>query len=226
MRPVEKGSMPATYTNYADALPDLVQRLGRYCSYCERYIMTNLAVEHVQPKSLASALALLWSNFLVACVNCNSCKGDTAITLADYLWPDNDNTLRAYQYSAGGIVTPHSTLSPALTTKAQASLTLVGLDRIPGAAIPPTPQDLRWNHRREAWGKATRALQRLTQNNTTELREQIVETAVSGGFFSVWWIVFRADVDMQSRLRAAFVGTCPNSFDASGNLLQRPSGQL
>lgn len=226
MRPVEKGSAPAIYTNYADALPDLVQRIGRYCSYCERYITTNLAVEHVQPKSLASALALLWSNFLVACVNCNSCKGDTAITLADYLWPDNDNTIRAYQYSAGGIVTPHSTLSTVLTTKAQASLTLVGLDRIPNAAIPPTPQDLRWNHRREAWGKATFAHQRLATNNTTEMREQIIDTATSTGFFSIWWTVFSADADMRSRLRLAFVGTCPDSFDASGNLKPRSRGQL
>ena len=101
----------AAYANYAAALPDLEQRLGRHCSYCERYIATNLAIEHVQPKSLVPALALTWSNFLLACVNCNSCKGDTPVTVADYLWPDSDNTLRAFEYRAGGVVAPHSTLA-------------------------------------------------------------------------------------------------------------------
>lgn len=185
MRPVEKGAAPAAaYANYAAALPDLEQRLGRYCSYCERYIATNLAVEHVQPKSLVPALALTWSNFLLACVNCNSCKGDTPVTVTDYLWPDNDNTLRAFEYRTGGVVALHSTLAAPVRAKAQASAALVGLDRVPGGAIPPTQSDLRWR------------------------------------------TVFAVDANMRSRLRAAFVGTCSNSFDASGNLQARPGGQL
>ena len=70
MRPVDKGTAPvAAYTNYAEALPDLEQRLGRYCSYCERYIATNLAVEHVQAKSGAIGGVLDWHNLaLEGCV--------------------------------------------------------------------------------------------------------------------------------------------------------------
>lgn len=227
MRPVDKGASPvATYANYAAALPDLEQRLGRYCSYCERYIATNLAVEHVQAKSLVPALALTWSNFLLACVNCNSCKGDTPVTVADYLWPDCDNTLRAFEYRTGGMVAPHPALAAPVLAKAQASAALVGLDRVPGAGTPPTHSDLRWLKRFETWRKANDALRRLSQNDTVELREQIVDTAIATGLFSIWWSVFAADANMRSRLRAAFVGTCPNSFDASGNLQARPGGQL
>lgn len=227
MRPVDKGASPvATYADYAAALPDLERRLGRYCSYCERYIATNLAVEHVQAKSLVPALALTWSNFLLACVNCNSCKSHTPVTVADYLWPDCDNTLRAFEYSTGGMVAPHSALTAPVRAKAQASAALVGLDRFPGATTPPTQSDLRWLKRFETWRKANDALRRLSQNDTVELREQIVDTAIATGLFSIWWTVFAADGNMRSRLRAAFVGTCPNSFDANENLQARPGGQL
>lgn len=227
MRPVDKGAAPVpTYANYAAALPELEKRLGRYCSYCERYIATNLAVEHVQAKSLVPALALTWSNFLLACVNCNSCKGVAPVTVADFLWPDSDNTLRAFEYRPGGVIAPHAALTAPLRAKARASAALVGLDRVPGADIPPTQSDLRWLKRFETWRKASDALRRLTQNDTVELREQIVDTALVTGLFSIWWTVFEADGNMRSRFRAAFVGTCSNSFDANEHLQARPGGQL
>ena len=52
MRVIDRGMSPlaADYENYRDAFPELVARLGFYCSYCERRIPTNLAVEHIQPK--------------------------------------------------------------------------------------------------------------------------------------------------------------------------------
>jgi len=43
---------------------------------------------------------------------------------------------------------------------------------------------------------------------------------------SIWWAAFTGDADMRRRLRQAFTGTCPNSFDASENLHSRPGGQL
>ncbi|MEM8995751.1 MAG: HNH endonuclease [Acidobacteriota bacterium] len=66
------------FEDYADAKADLVSRLGLFCSYCERAINTNLAVEHIQPKKGDFGrpdLAGRWENFLLACVNCNSTKG-------------------------------------------------------------------------------------------------------------------------------------------------------
>lgn len=43
---------------------------------------------------------------------------------------------------------------------------------------------------------------------------------------AIWWTVFAVDANMRSRLRAAFAGTCPNSFDGNWNLPARPGGQL
>src|SRR5690242_20526604 len=114
MRPVDKGLPSAVYTSYQDAGPDLLGRIGDYCSYCERQIETNLAVEHIQPKSLVPTLRNSWSNFLLGCVNCNSSKGDTPVNLSDYFWPDQDNTLRAFEYVRGGLVKPHSALTSSL----------------------------------------------------------------------------------------------------------------
>lgn len=227
MRPVDKGASPAlAFAEYGDAIGDLEGRLGRYCSYCERRLETHLAVEHVQPKSLVPGLALTWANFLLACVNCNSCKGNTPVNVPDYLWPDLDNTLRAFRYSAGGLVDVDPTISPPLHTLAATLRSLVGLDRVPGAAVEPTENDLRWNRRREAWDKAARARQRLMVSDTVELREQIAETAQESGMFSIWWEVFSADIDMRRRLRLAFVGTCATSFNAEEDLQARPGGQL
>ena len=228
MRPVDKGAKPPhEYAIYSDAAPELVARLGRYCSYCERRIETHLAVEHVQPKSLLPSLAGTWSNFLLACVNCNSCKGSTPITLANYFWPDVDNTLRAFCYLQGGAITPNRALAGTLEAKAAASLALTGLDRYPsGPGLAPNQSDLRWMKRLETWKKAQHALRRLQSNDCIVLREQIVATAEATGLFSIWWSVFDGEVDMQRRLREAFPGTHGASFDADENLFPRAEGQL
>ena len=227
MRPVDKGAAPAVYAKYGDAGPDLRDRLGDYCSYCERQIETNLAVEHVQPKSVVSALILDWDNFLLACTNCNSTKGDTPIQVVDYFWPDADNTLRAFEYVRGGLIEPHPRLPPAMALKAVATLTLTGLDRYPGnGGEEPTPSDRRWLTRQQAWQKAERYRNILAGQDTVEVRELIVEIALSRGEFSIWWTAFAGDVDMRRRLRLAFTGTHRASFDINENPVFRAGGQL
>lgn len=227
LRPVEKGSAPTIYSRYKDAGPDLCACLGDYCSYCERQIETNLAVEHVQPKSLVPSLQNIWGNFLLACVNCNSSKGNTPIALTDYLWPDVDNTLRAFVYVPGGIIRPHTALNVQLSSKAEETIQLIGLDRYPGnPGRTPTPSDRRWLKRQELWQIAERDRERLRNNNTLEVRELIVESAVARGMFSIWWTVFAGDVDMRRRLREAFRGTDVQSFDANENLQLRAGGQV
>ena len=228
MRPVDRGAPPAEeYSTYRNAAPELEARLGRYCSYCERQIETHMAVEHIQPKSRVRTLARAWSNFLLACVNCNSCKGSTAIMLNDFFWPDVDNTLRAFCYLPGGVVTPNPALDKSLKAKAVASLALTGLDRYPcGPGPAPCRSDKRWVKRRETWQKARYALYRLQSNDSIVLREQIVDTAEATGLFSIWWSVFDGDGDMRRRLRDAFPGTHRASFDADENLVPRAGGQL
>jgi uncharacterized protein (TIGR02646 family) len=206
---------------------DLQQRLGDYCSYCERQIETNLAVEHVNPKSRTPALVNDWQNFLLACTNCNSSKGNTAVALPDYFWPDLDNTLRAFEYVRGGLVQPHSILPANFTAKAQATIRLLGLDKDPGnPGHQPTQADKRWLRRQEVWQQAELCKQRLRRNDTADMRELIVEIAQARGVFSIWWTVFAGDVDMRRRLRLAFAGTHYGSFDLNENVVVRAGGQV
>lgn len=229
MRPVERGAAPRGYTNYQDAGADLQARLGDYCSYCERQIETNLAVEHIQPKDPVPALRNEWTNFLLGCNNCNSSKGAIAVSIPDYLWPDLDNTIRAFKYGMGGLVAPSPDLSLAIQAKAQNSILLTGLDKDPGNPNParrPTNVDKRWRRRLEAWQLAERSKQRLTEADSPQLREQIVETAVARGMFSVWYHAFAGNSDMRRRLREAFAGTAYACFDPNEDPLPRAGGQV
>lgn len=126
MRPVQRGASPRTtdFAQYSDAKADLVSHLGPYCSYCERRIPTNLAVEHIQPKGLPAYLPLAgrWDNFLLGCVNCNSSKLNKDVVLTDVLLPDRDNTFAALTYSADGTIAADGLLAARL-------LSLVGLDK-------------------------------------------------------------------------------------------------
>lgn len=230
MRPVDRGAAPATaIADYRDAAHPLMNAVGEYCSYCERHIPTHLAVEHVQPKSSVPALLTIWTNFLLACVNCNSSKGHTPIVLSDYLWPDTDNTLRAFEYKTGGLVDLAAGLGAVIAVKAVATITLLGLDRYPGNANPgrqPTSADLRWQHRRQLWDCAEKAKTRLLANDSQELREQIVDTAVLRGSFGIWFTVLGFDTDMRHRLISAFCGTAGNCFNATATPVHRPGGAI
>jgi len=205
-----------------------MQRLGCYCSYCERDIGTHLAVEHIQPKDLNPGLERTWSNFLLACVNCNSCKGDTNTLVADHLWPDTDNTLRAYRYR-DGLVEVADTLDAVTRPLAEALHRLVGLDKDPGNPLvtrKPTSADRRWLNRHETWSLAIESLRDLTQADTPQMRAQIVRTAKTRGGFGIWFTVFRADCDILRRLIAEFPGSTAECFDQAGQCLQRPGGRL
>lgn len=227
MRPVDKGAAPAVYTNYQDAGPDLQARLGDYCSYCERQIETHLATEHVQPKTHVLELRNAWSNFLLGCVHCNSSKGNTPVNPPDYLWPDSDNTLRAFEYVRGGLVQPNSALPAPIQTRAQATITLTGLDKYPGnPGRAPTSSDRRWLRQQELWQLAEMDRQRLAMNDSPEVRELIVENALGRGMFSIWWTAFAGDVDMRCRLRRAFRGTDGGCFDGNEDLMARAGGQI
>lgn len=227
MRPVERGADPGPFADYRDAAPHLQARLGDYCSYCERQIETHLAVEHLRPKSQDPGLRNTWNNFLLACPNCNSCKGNTPVNLPDYLWPDLDNTMRAFEYQHGGIITAGVALPAVLARKAEATIRLLGLDKHPGnPGREPSKSDLRWRRRLEAWQKAEHCRTLLAQQDCEEVRALIVEVATGRGEFSIWWRVFQGDTDMRKRLREAFVGTANACFDGNESLIARNGGQI
>lgn len=219
MRPVKRGACPTDakgktirFSDYPQARRELIQRLGEYCSYCEMHLDASLAVEHVRPKKPPGAAAVLperaldWDNFLLACTNCNSTKGDTDVVLADYLWPDRHDTFHSLRYSPGGQV---SSAPGRYKTRAERLIRLVGLDKMPDTA---EASDRRWLNRREAWELAERAKRNLARCPVEAMKVQIIDTAKAKGFWSVWMTVFADDPDMQNRLIAAHPGTRADFF--------------
>ena len=223
MRPVERGphptdahGAPVCFSEYTQARRELIRRLGEYCSYCEMHLDASLAVEHVQPKAVSPHLALAWDNFLLACTNCNSTKGDIDVVLADYLWPDRDNTFHALRYSQGGQV---SSAPGPQKPQADKLIALVGLDKMPDTR---EASDRRWLNRREAWELAERARRNLARCPQEAMKEQIIDTAKAKGFWSVWMTVFHHDPDMQTRLIAAYSGTRAAHFTPRRHALPPP----
>ena len=233
MRPIVRGEKPVDssdktktkqFKEYQEARGDLIAKLGQYCSYCEMKLDASLAVEHVQPKSLYSALELDWGNFLLACTNCNSTKGNQDVELDNYYWPDLDNTFHTFVYLPGGLVQHNPNLNDQEEIKAKATLKLTGLDKI-------STHDLKFSDRRqfnrgETWDIAIRSLNNLHKNNSSEMREQIAFTAITKGYWSIWMTVFKDDPDMLKRFIEAFPGTCQDCFDSQCNPIPRPNGNL
>lgn len=217
MRPIVRGAGPRDqdgqeikFTAYQQARRELIERMGEYCSYCEMQLDASLAVEHVQPKKPPGAAAAVpereldWDNFLLACTNCNSTKGDTDVVLSDYLWPDRDDTFHALRYREGGVV---DSFPGALKVQSDRLIQLVGLHTKPDTA---EASDRRWLNRREAWDMAVRAKDRLARcplEAKHDMREQVIDTVQSKGFWSVWLTVFADDPVMRNRLLQAFPGT-------------------
>ena len=209
MRPVERGAAPRIYNNYRNAIEDLVNRLGPYCSYCEQRLPTGLSVEHVFPKSLYGNRALDWSNFLLACVNCNSTKGNN--DPLDIFLPDRDNTLLVLSYFRGGFVRVAAQMDIDSTRRARGLIDLLGLDRHGAARWPrPAPRDKRWRNREEVWNSAE-LCRKLFQSlgESGEARQLVVEAARGHGFYSVWMTIFESNAEVTRALIDAFPGTAP-----------------
>ncbi len=231
MRPVVRGDVPVddngdpeTFSDYKQARDPLIERMGDYCSYCEIKIHTQVDVEHVLPKSPNPALALEWTNFLLACGNCNSIKGHKDIELDDIYWSDKDNTLRAFVYELDE--PPQIADDPDVDVDiAYDTIKLTGLDRVPGVA-GYSDRDRRWLKRIDAWSTALQVAEFIDTEDTDEMRQMAVFVAKGIGFWSVWFEVFHDDMDMCQRLIGAFPGSALDCFDADTNILPRAGGQI
>lgn len=206
MRPVSKGTSPVAgdFPDYEDAKPYLLSRLGHFCSYCERRIATNLAVEHIQPKGLPqyAALQRRWGNFLLGCVNCNSTKGDKDVPLGQYYLPDRDNTFAAFDYLPDGTVQAKPGDQVGKDT-----LTLTGLDKSIRQTFDDNGKQVAMDRvadRMEVWGIALETKAELEAGKVT--RESVVRNAASSGFFSVWMKVFEGDTATRQLLIDGFNG--------------------
>lgn len=229
MRPVIKEESPQKddFDNYRDAFPELRGRIGPYCSYCERRIPTGLAIEHIQAKKYKDGngeypykhLVGKWSNFLLACVNCNSTKGNKNVTLDNVFLPDRDNTFQAFLYESDGSIKINPDISPSSKELAKASLELTGLNKTT-RTFHDSNGDLvaldRVQDRAAAHLMAMDALQDWELNPTLELMKAIVRNAQSEGFFSVWMTVFHGYEDIKLEFIRAFPGTSAKCFDSKG----------
>ena len=224
MRPIDRGPAPRAYGRYGDAIRDLEARLGRYCSYCERCLPTSLAVEHMAPKSLREERELDWWNFLLACVNCNSVKGDKDMSDEDVLWPDRHNTFLAIEYASGGFVRVAEELDDESRRRARGLVDLVGLDRHGTNGWPsPSKRDRRWSQREEVWTTAERTRSLLEHLGESDETIELVLVAARGyGFFSVWMAVFHGYARVKRALIEGFPGTACCCFDREGRAIERP----
>lgn len=215
MRPVRRNASPQIndFDDYRKALPFLTSRLGSYCSYCERKIVSQLAVEHIQPKGLAPYVHLIgrWDNFLLACVNCNSTKGDKDVSLVNVLLPDRDNTFLALTYEQNGTVRPSAGVPAPVQAAAAGTLALVGLDKSVLQVHDENGKLVaidRVSQRMEAWLLALDARSDVDSNpGNTAVRRQVARLATEKGFFSIWMAAFDGDLDMRNRLIDTFAGT-------------------
>jgi len=194
MRPVRRGRSPRPddFAPYTEAKPELISRVGGYCSYCERRIAANLAVEHIQPKKLSAYRHLegRWENFLLGCVNCNSTKSKKDVPLDHILLPDRDNTFLAFTYSPDGTVSPSAAAdNRGITRQAEDTLALTGLDKRSSAVLDENGRRVsidRVAQRLEVWAVAEEASADLSKQPDNEaIRRGLVRTALGYGFFSL-----------------------------------------
>ncbi len=225
MRPITKGEWPIgpdghpiDFFEHGEARPELIQRIGDYCSYCEMHL-PYLHVEHMQPKGVVPGVALNWNNFLLACPSCNSIKGHAYLNINDYYWPDTHNTHLLFDFLPGGIVVMKSGYSADIdTTRVENTFKLTGLGRY---AHNTTIDDRRWLKRKEAEDKAVLvALHYYVSCGMPESYiPSIVSMATGSGFLSVWMKVFESYPEVQDALIEGFAGTYPNCLTGNINRL-------
>lgn len=229
MRPINRGNSPQVFTDYKDAKPFLADQLGTYCSFCERRIPTNLAVEHILPKDPALGYAHLrndWNNFLLACVNCNSSKGTTVLTFPDYILPDRDNSFVSFEYLDNGDVEARGNVNT--EAMAQNTLDLVSLNK---CEHPSWNEKLlfsaleRAGQRVQAWGSAKEV--RKYYDDGKANAEVIAMLAGASGFFSIWMKAFENRPEVRRGIIEAFGGTAQDCFDANTSpVTPRPANGL
>jgi hypothetical protein len=148
-------------------------------------------------------LELEWTNLILGCINCNSTKGTTNPDRNGYLWPDQDNTFEAFDYSEGS-VSVNENQFPAQKRMAQELFKLVGLGRRPG--VPGLSHvDRRWKKRDEAWGMAQEYREDYERGAVT--LNVIGDVAALKGFWSVWMTVFADLAEVRRFLVDRFPGT-------------------
>lgn len=214
MRPVTKwvvgtNNVNSVYNSHGEAKLKLLDNFGNepfyFCNYCDRSIpMVNMEVEHIQCVHHYPEHEFEWSNFLLACKNCNLAKGDTNFAIANVLLPQFQNTWNCFVINNDGTVNADVTNANAYS-RAHRTVEMLGLNR--GANHPGRqPQDDRYNARRHVLFIAHRAL-RHYEKGMPDYADTIIFQAISTGFWYVWMKVFENHQEIQNALIVAFNST-------------------
>ena len=230
MRPVNKGAYIADFRQHGDAKPELIARLGPFCSYCEAPAAAqHLDVEHIYSQSAYPGRKLKWRNYLLACSTCNTYKskylgnGKQPSLFKRILWPHIDNTFRALQYTPDGRVVPAPSVPAGRAPLAQAAIEMAGLMLTQSIAADYHALGVAYSHikkREEAWEVAERALDAYAENPSARMTDHILDSCRSTGYFSIWMTVFSAHPAVLIR----FVDACkaaPTCFDGVGGAIAR-----
>ncbi len=204
------------YPKYGDAKMPLIANIGNYCSYCERCRDVDaLDIEHLVAKSRGCS-ATAWDNFLLCCKVCNSVKGKQIVDENNYHWPHKNNTFISFIYDETGRVKVNPKMSELSKCKAENLLDLIGLGRHKDTEEDlPTQSDFRWKGRYETWNLATR--QRKLYLDGKIIESDVIDVALTKGYWSVWFTVFK-DIDpILKRLITDFKGTSASCFDANNH---------
>lgn len=195
------------YKDHSEARSMLTCNLGRYCSYCEVFIR-DPQLEHIQPKSIHSALEYKWSNFLLACGLCNSKKSDKDVVLKEVHLPHLNNTYLSLCYKEAGVVIVNPTLDKISQQHAENLLKLVGFDGF-------DKQDSCSQYRREIWDIAEICLRRYEAGEYQ--LDLLMEYIKAVGYWSVWFTVFKTHDEVRKALIEEFPGTAKECFDADNH---------
>lgn len=208
MRPVDKSlytTNQVQYNPYGDAKPDLIEAIGKYCSYCEREgFSSSLDVEHIEDKSTYPAKKFLWDNFLLACKNCNSIKGTNEVDFPNIILPHLDNTFSPFEYLESGYIKIKDDITEPLRSRATNLVNLIGLDRYPGHPNYSTKDD-RWQERKQVWEISKKYCRKYSIGKCDI--ETIIDLSKSYGFWSIWMFAFESFPEVQKELILQFKGT-------------------
>lgn len=208
MRPLDKSRYTTNQTEYkpyGKAKSNLIEAIGKYCSFCEREgFSSSLDVEHIEYKDTHKDKEFLWSNFLLACKNCNSIKGTTEITFQNIILPHLQDTFSPFEYLESGYIKIRDGVDDSLKTKILQLIDLIGLDRRPGHERYSTKDD-RWQERKQSWELSHKYLKKYKDNKCDI--ETIIDLSKSGGFWSIWMNTFKDFPLVQKALINNFSGT-------------------
>ena len=230
MKPVNKGLAPQVYASYEAAKPDLLERLGAHCSYCEAYgVPQDLHVEHIYPKDPHPERERSWDNFLVSCVTCNSYKNIHLGTRRRrglekrYVWPHRENTFRAFQYFSDGRVELRPRLRQRIKKASNATREMVGLMMSPAKAAAYKKRGIAYDgveKRKEQWAQAEGFRNLYLENPSQAKARMIADCAKNMGYFSIWMEVFAPRPEVRSELIRAFKADSA-CFDANGHPIRK-----